>query len=250
MALPVYSDKPVVVSLAFARSSMRSVPGGSTHYREFSAEQHMLRRAHKRPRRYLFVLNEKFLPTGVSLACLIKRRKSVALQTGVEDNTGRVASAGSPGDPSQPGGLVDGVRRLVFSESFQKYRPSFRVSAQRSAKQQTFHERWLRLKDHALRLVEIRWRTGPHARTTFGPATRGLGSDTKECQSHELRDSGYEGPATAVLLARHMERNGGDPPQVPPHLAAGEAAGELRPRDERDEVARGSLRLGRWVGPA
>lgn len=112
VALPVYSDKPVVVSLAFARSSMRSVPGGSTHYREFSAEQHMLRRAHKRPRRYLFVLNEKFLPTGVSLACLIKRRKSVALQTGVEDNTRRVASAGSPGDPSQTGGPVDGVRRL------------------------------------------------------------------------------------------------------------------------------------------
>lgn len=124
---------------------------GDTDYWEFFAKQTANPRVHERARTYLFMPNEKCLPQGFNLVGLTTKSKTVALHTGIQDDMfeylwrpQRIRET-----TPDPKNLWIGYTDIVFPESVQEHKPSFRVSTKPSFGQQELQEHRLRLQDQA-----------------------------------------------------------------------------------------------------
>ena len=69
-----YSAQPLTIASGFSSNSMRKVTSGQTDYWEFFAEKKILRRVHKRPRKFLFFPDR--LPEGFTRGMLQKERRT------------------------------------------------------------------------------------------------------------------------------------------------------------------------------
>lgn len=109
----------------------------------FFAVQNVVRRLRRRPKRYDLVPSEDTIPNALNLDAFTLKRKTVALQAGVEDNIfedewqmQRIREI----VPDQEN-LWIGYTGFLFSDLVQKYRPSLRMGTKRSVDQQKFQQK-------------------------------------------------------------------------------------------------------------
>lgn len=126
----------------------------------------MIRRVHKRPRRYLFVAQREDCSERLQLGRPEKAEEDghPSGRSGGQNLPGQVASAASSRDPSRSRGSAGW---MIRSESAQRSRPPFRMSTERPAEQHCGS------KSKRFGWWKCGWQTGLQVRPTSGPvATR------------------------------------------------------------------------------
>ena len=74
ISLPEYNSVPLTIAPSY---TMKRVSGGNTDYWEIFKNRGILRRVHKRPRRFKFVPDDRILPAGFKLQDLTNQRRTV-----------------------------------------------------------------------------------------------------------------------------------------------------------------------------